>query len=175
MAISVTAPASCRSWTFDRTTPVASSSSSSKLSNLSSLQFHSRIPRLTLNNRRFTTFQSKSRPLTLAQAKKQTFSSLDELLEKAEKPVLVDFYATWCGPCQFMGPILNEVSITMGDTLQVVKIDTEKYPEIANKYNIEALPTFILFKDGKPCDRFEGALTANQLIQRIEGTLKVKN
>lgn len=74
-----------------------------------------------------------------------------------------------------MGPILNEVSITMGDTLQVVKIDTEKYPEIANKYNIEALPTFILFKDGKPFDRFEGALTANQLIQRIEGTLKVKN
>lgn len=53
-----------------------------------------------------------------------------------------------------MGPILNEVSITMGDTLQVVKIDTEKYPEIANKYNIEALPTFILFKDGKPFDRF---------------------
>ncbi|GKD86182.1 thioredoxin-like protein SLR0233 [Tanacetum coccineum] len=109
------------------------------------------------------------------QAKKQTFSSLDELLEQAEKPVLVDFYATWCGPCQFMGPILNEVSITMGDTIQVVKIDTEKYPEIANKYNIEALPTFILFKDGKPFDRFEGALTANQLIQRIEGTLKVEN
>ncbi|CAH1446119.1 unnamed protein product [Lactuca virosa] len=178
MAISVTAPAACRSWTFDRSTPLASSSSSSsssRLSNLSSLQFHSRIPRLTLSNRRFTTFPSKSRTLTLAQAKKQTFSSLDELLEKAEKPVLVDFYATWCGPCQFMGPILNEVSITMGDTLQVVKIDTEKYPEIASKYNIEALPTFILFKDGKPFDRFEGALTANQLIQRIEGTLKVKN
>ncbi|MFS7982857.1 putative protein-disulfide reductase [Helianthus anomalus] len=104
-------------------------------------------------------------------AKKQTFSSLDDLLEKAEKPVLVDFYATWCGPCQFMGPILNEVSVSMGDSIQVVKIDTEKYPEIANKYSIEALPTFILFKDGKPCDRFEGAMTANQLIQRIEGTL----
>lgn len=59
-----------------------------------------------------------------------------------------------CGPCQFMGPILNEVSISMGDAIQVVKIDTEKYPQIANKYNIEALPTFILFKDGKPCDRF---------------------
>ncbi|KAL8199976.1 hypothetical protein R6Q57_013544 [Mikania cordata] len=112
--------------------------------------------------------------MSKVQAKKQTFSSLDELLEKAEKPVLVDFYATWCGPCQFMGPILNEVSISMGDTIQVVKIDTEKYPEIADKYRIEALPTFILFKDGKPCDRFEGALTANQLIQRIEGTLKVK-
>ncbi|PWA71728.1 Thioredoxin [Artemisia annua] len=112
---------------------------------------------------------------TLVQAKKQTFSNLDELLEQADKPVLVDFYATWCGPCQFMGPILNEVSIALEDTIRVVKIDTEKYPEIANKYNIEALPTFILFKDGKPFDRFEGALTANQLIQRIEGTLKVEN
>ncbi|GJR44681.1 thioredoxin-like protein SLR0233 [Tanacetum coccineum] len=137
----------------------------------------------TTPNRRFVTLTTsgwsssnqKRRPPTLVQAKKQTFSSLDELLEQAEKPVLVDFYATWCGPCQFMGPILNEVSITMGDTIQVVKIDTEKYPEIANKYNIEALPTFILFKDGKPFDRFEGALTAGQLIQRIEGTLKVEN
>ncbi|KAL8233369.1 hypothetical protein R6Q59_019469 [Mikania micrantha] len=153
-------------------TPLTSSSlSSSKLSTLSSLQCHSRLPSLALSSCRST---SKPRTLAIVQAKKQTFSSLDELLEKAEKPVLVDFYATWCGPCQFMGPILNEVSISMGDTIQVVKIDTEKYPEIADKYRIEALPTFILFKDGKPCDRFEGALTANQLIQRIEGTLKVK-
>ncbi|KAI3762026.1 hypothetical protein L1987_52449 [Smallanthus sonchifolius] len=144
--------------------------SSSKLSSLSSLQCHPQLPRLALSNRGFT---SKPRMLPIVQAKKQTFSSLDDLLEKSEKPVLVDFYATWCGPCQFMGPILNEVSISMGDAIQVVKIDTEKYPEIANKYSIEALPTFILFKDGKPCDRFEGALTANQLIQRIEGTLKL--
>lgn len=59
-----------------------------------------------------------------------------------------------CGPCQFMVPILNEVSATLKDKIQVVKIDTEKYPSIANKYKIEALPTFILFKNGEPCDRF---------------------
>lgn len=53
-----------------------------------------------------------------------------------------------------MVPVLNEVSATMIDKIQVVKIDTEKYPNIANKYRIEALPTFILFKDGEPCDRF---------------------
>jgi thioredoxin-like negative regulator of GroEL len=53
-----------------------------------------------------------------------------------------------------MVPILNEVSETLKDKIQVVKIDTEKYPSIANKYKIEALPTFILFKDGEPCDRF---------------------
>ncbi|XP_076916575.1 uncharacterized protein LOC143576357 [Bidens hawaiensis] len=146
----------------------SSSASSSKLSSLSSLQCHSRLPLHTLTYHRLT---SKPRTLHIVAAKKQTFSSLDDLLEKAEKPVLVDFYATWCGPCQFMGPILNEVSVSMGDSLQVVKIDTEKYPEIASKYNIEALPTFILFKDGKPCDRFEGAMAAKQLIERIETTL----
>ena len=53
-----------------------------------------------------------------------------------------------------MVPILNEVSATLNDKVQVVKIDTEKYPAIADKYKIEALPTFIIFKDGKPCDRF---------------------
>lgn len=110
----------------------------------------------------------------MVEAKKQTFSSLDELLANSDKPVLVDFYATWCGPCQFMVPILNEVGASLKDKIQVVKIDTEKYPSIADKYRIEALPTFIIFKDGKPYDRFEGALTADQLIQRIETTLKVK-
>lgn len=59
-----------------------------------------------------------------------------------------------CGPCQFMVPILNEVGASLKDKIQVVKIDTEKYPSIADKYRIEALPTFIIFKDGKPYDRF---------------------
>ncbi|XP_066313319.1 thioredoxin Y, chloroplastic-like [Miscanthus floridulus] len=107
------------------------------------------------------------------EAKKQTFSSFDELLEKSEKPLLVDFYATWCGPCQYMVPILQEVSEKLGDKIQVVKIDTEKYTSIASRYRIEALPTFIIFKDGKPCYRFEGALPANQMIEQIENALAV--
>ncbi|PUZ52879.1 hypothetical protein GQ55_5G008800 [Panicum hallii var. hallii] len=107
------------------------------------------------------------------EAKKQTFSSFDELLEKSEKPLLVDFYATWCGPCQYMVPILQEVSEKLSDKIQVVKIDTEKYTSIASRYRIEALPTFIIFKNGKPCYRFEGALPANQMIEQIEGALAV--
>ncbi|XP_072981549.1 thioredoxin Y, chloroplastic-like [Typha angustifolia] len=105
------------------------------------------------------------------EAKKKTFSSFDELLEKSDKPVLVDFYATWCGPCQFMFPVLEEVSEKLQDKIQVVKIDTEKYTSIANRYAIEALPTFVIFRNGKPCDRFEGALPAKQLIERIESAL----
>ncbi|WOL15528.1 thioredoxin Y, chloroplastic [Canna indica] len=120
------------------------------------------------------TLLPQRRVLPRIQAKKETFSSFDELLEKCDMPVLVDFYATWCGPCQFMVPVLEEVSEKMKDKIQVVKIDTEKYTTIANRYKIEALPTFIIFKDGKPFDRFEGAMPANQLIQRIEDALKVK-
>ncbi|XP_073306389.1 uncharacterized protein [Primulina huaijiensis] len=107
-------------------------------------------------------------------SKQQTFSSFDELLEKSDKPVLVDFYATWCGPCQFMDPILEQVSTKMEGKILVVKIDTEKYSSLANEYSIKALPTFILFVNGKPVDRFEGAMTADKLIERIETSLKVK-
>ncbi|KQK11675.1 thioredoxin Y, chloroplastic [Brachypodium distachyon] len=109
----------------------------------------------------------------LVKAKKETFSSFDELLEKSEKPLLVDFYATWCGPCQYMVPILEEVGEKLNDKIQVVKIDTEKYTSIANRYKIEALPTLIIFKNGEPCYRFEGALPADQLILQIESALEV--
>ncbi|KAI5001737.1 hypothetical protein ZWY2020_026387 [Hordeum vulgare] len=108
----------------------------------------------------------------LVKAKKETFSTFDELLEKSEKPLLVDFYATWCGPCQYMVPILQEVHEKLSDKINIVKIDTEKYTSIANKYKIEALPTFIIFKDGEPCYRFEGALPADQLILQIESALE---
>ncbi|KAE8727827.1 Thioredoxin Y1 [Hibiscus syriacus] len=116
---------------------------------------------------------SRYRPLQV-QAKKETFKSFDDLLANSKKPVLVDFYATWCGPCQFMVPVLEEVSATLNDKIRFVKIDTEKYPSIADKYEIQGLPTFILFKDGKPFDRFEGALGSDQLIQRIETSFSVK-
>ncbi|XP_058219652.1 uncharacterized protein LOC131330173 isoform X2 [Rhododendron vialii] len=149
------------------------SPSSSKLSQLSSRQFTQHLGLIQIGNKGLSS-RSRRRILPLVKAKKQTFSSFDELLANSDKPVLVDFYATWCGPCQFMAPVLNEVSAAMIDKIQVVKIDTEKYPSIADKYRIEALPTFIIFKDGEPYDRFEGALTVNQLMERIESALKVK-
>ncbi|XP_017981019.1 PREDICTED: thioredoxin Y1, chloroplastic [Theobroma cacao] len=147
---------------------------SSKLSFSSSLQFPLRSHPIRIGNKAISSSSlPRHRPLVV-EAKKQTFNSFDDLLASSDKPVLVDFYATWCGPCQFMVSILNEVSTALKDKIQVVKIDTEKYPSIAGKYRIEALPTFIIFKDGKPFDRFEGALTADLLIQRIENSLSVK-
>ncbi|XXG65142.1 hypothetical protein AAC387_Pa05g2921 [Persea americana] len=145
---------------------------SSKLSALSSLRFP-QSRRVQTWNRKSYSIPHRHRVLPRVQAKKQTFSSFDELLANSDKPVLVDFYATWCGPCQYMGPILDQVSVSLKDKIQVVKIDTEKYTSVADKYRIQALPTFIIFKDGEPCDRFEGALPADQLIERIENALKV--
>ena len=79
---------------------------------------------------------------------KKQFGSFDELLESSELPVLVDFYAPWCGPCQLMTGILDKVSETMKDTVQIVKINTDNYPEIASQYKVFALPTLVLFKKG---------------------------
>lgn len=69
-------------------------------------------------------------------AVKKQFSSFQELLESSSTPVLVDFYATWCGPCQMMSPILEQVGASLRDRIQVVKIDTDRYPTIASQYQI---------------------------------------
>ncbi|MEA5469232.1 thioredoxin [Spirulina sp. 06S082] len=104
-------------------------------------------------------------------AVKKQFSSFQELLAQTAKPVLVDFYATWCGPCQLMVPILEEVSQQIGDRVQVVKIDSDKYPHLASQYRVEALPTLVLFKNGEPVDRIEGVRQAPQLIQHLQSLI----
>ncbi|MEA5508936.1 thioredoxin [Crocosphaera sp. UHCC 0190] len=101
-------------------------------------------------------------------AVKKQFSSFEELLMTSNVPVLVDFYATWCGPCQMMSPILEQVGTQMRNRLQVIKIDTDKYPGIASKYGIQTLPTLVLFKKGKPVKRIEGAMQASQLMQHLQ-------
>ena len=98
---------------------------------------------------------------------KKQFGSFQELLQNSPKPVLVDFYATWCGPCQMMSPILEQVGTQMRDRLQVVKIDTDRYPNIASQYAIQALPTMVLFRNGQPVSKIEGVHQANQLIQHL--------
>ncbi len=101
-------------------------------------------------------------------AVKKQFKSFSELLAGAEVPVLVDFYATWCGPCQMMAPILEQVGAALQGKVMVVKIDTDRYPDLASQYAIEALPTLVLFKDGQPAQRFEGLLPAEQLVPQLQ-------
>jgi protein disulfide-isomerase len=100
-------------------------------------------------------------------ATKKEFASFEEMLAGSELPVLVDFYATWCGPCQMMAKILVQVNSQLKDQMQIVKIDTDRYPEIASQHQIQALPTLVLFKQGQPVDRIEGVLTAEDLVPRL--------
>ncbi|KAG2428810.1 hypothetical protein HXX76_011510 [Chlamydomonas incerta] len=89
------------------------------------------------------------------------------MLARSDLPLLVDFYATWCGPCQMMSPILTAVQTKMKGKLQVVKIDTDKYPGIASQHRIQALPTIALFIGGKMVFRFEGVLNEGQIIDKV--------
>jgi len=104
-------------------------------------------------------------------ATKQKFSSFADLLTNSEQPVLVDFYATWCGPCQMLAPILEQVNRQLKGKLKVVKIDSDRYPQLATQYQVHALPTLLLFRQGQPVDRIEGVLTADQLVQRLQSQL----
>jgi thioredoxin len=99
---------------------------------------------------------------------KKQFNSFEEMLSGSDVPVLVDFYADWCGPCQMMGPILDQVNAQLNNRLRIVKIDTEKYRELASQYQIAALPTLVLFKQGQPVERIEGVVQAPQLVQRLK-------
>ena len=101
-------------------------------------------------------------------ATKKQFNSFEEMLSSSDLPVLVDFYADWCGPCQLMARELEMVNAELQGQLQIIKIDTEKYPELASQYQVYALPTLVLFKNGQPVERIEGALKAKEVVEKIQ-------
>ena len=84
-----------------------------------------------------------------------------------DKPVLVDFFAEWCGPCKTMSPILKEVKDSLGETVSIIKIDVDKNAPLAAKYQVRGVPTLILFKNGKQLWRQSGVVQKNDLISLI--------
>ena len=94
-------------------------------------------------------------------------SKFREIIQ-SEIPTLVDFYATWCGPCQQMHPILDKLKDKMGSAVRVVKIDVDKNQQVANTFQIQGVPTLILFKNGEIKWRQSGVVSANNLAQIIK-------
>lgn len=85
----------------------------------------------------------------------------------SKTPVLVDFYANWCGPCKTLSPILKQVKDSLGDAIKIVKIDVDKNQPLAAKYNVRGVPTLLLFKNGKQVWRQSGVLQKAELISII--------
>lgn len=92
----------------------------------------------------------------------------ENLINSTTVPVLVDFYATWCGPCKMMHPILENVKSRVGDKTRIVKIDVDEQQALAMQYRIQAVPTLMLFKNGQQVWRQSGVVQSNELVNLIE-------
>ena len=100
-----------------------------------------------------------------------TDQNFDAEVIKSNLPVLVDFWAQWCGPCKMIAPIIDEIANDLKGQLKVTKVNVDDAQELAAKFNIMSIPTLLLFKDGKPVEQIIGALSKDQLVARIKGKL----
>jgi thioredoxin 1 len=98
--------------------------------------------------------------------KTEMMSNFDTII-KSEKPILIDFFATWCGPCKTLGPILKQVKDSLGERITILKIDVDKNQQISSQYQVRGVPTMILFQSGKQLWRQSGVLSKDDIIKTI--------
>lgn len=103
-----------------------------------------------------------------------TMSEFSNIISQS-KPTLVDFFATWCGPCKMQSPILEDVKQEVGDTASIVKIDIDKNQELAARYRVQSVPTLILFKNGEPVWRTVGVQQKGTLVAKIREYIPEKS
>lgn len=89
----------------------------------------------------------------------------------SELPVLVDFWAEWCGPCKMIAPIVEELSADLAGKMKVSKVNVDEAQELAAKFNIMSIPTLLIFKQGKPVEQIVGAMGKDQLLEKIKPQL----
>ena len=97
--------------------------------------------------------------------KNLSLDNFDSEISSSNIPVLVDFWAEWCGPCKMLGPILEEISKELKDKLQIVKVNLDENQDLAMKYSIRSIPTLLLFKDGQLIDTKVGLLPKSDLVE----------
>lgn len=100
-----------------------------------------------------------------------TDGTFDALVLKSEKPVLVDFWAVWCGPCRMVGPIVQEISEEYGDKAVIGKLDVDHNPETARNFGIRNIPTILFFKNGEVVDKQVGAVPKQKLDEKLDALL----
>ncbi|MCB9183820.1 MAG: thioredoxin [Flavobacteriales bacterium] len=100
-----------------------------------------------------------------------TDSNFEELVLKSDKPVMVDFWAEWCGPCRMVGPVVEELGKEYDGQAVVGKLNVDTNPGISMKYGIRSIPTILFFKNGEVVDRSVGAVPKGQLLQKLQGQL----
>jgi len=94
-------------------------------------------------------------------------ATFDEEVKGSSAPILVDFWAEWCGPCKMIAPILEEIASEQGGKLRIAKLNVDDSPDVARRFEVMSIPTLILFVDGEPQHRIVGAKGKNQLLQEL--------
>ena len=104
----------------------------------------------------------------MSEATQVTDASFDTEVLESDVPVLVDFWAPWCGPCRMVAPVVEEISKEYEGRVKVVKLDTDKNPSVANKYGIRSIPTLMIFKGGQKVDMVVGAVPKTTLANTLD-------